>query len=80
MVVTMRRNTAERNFQLEGLLETFGDLVWDLRTTRKLIDGDAGEHALLHLDAAPLLRGRQRRYLAVRVPTRRDRDRDHRNL
>ncbi|VTR77240.1 ParA family protein [Cellulomonas hominis] len=43
VIVTMRRNTSEQNFQLEGLLETFGDLVWDLRTTRRLLGGDDQE-------------------------------------
>lgn len=43
VVVTMRRKTAEQNFQLEGLLETFGDLVWDLRTTRPLLGGGEQE-------------------------------------
>jgi len=39
VIVTMRKNTAEHAFQLEGLRETFGELIWDLRRTRRLLDG-----------------------------------------
>lgn len=39
IVVTRKRETAEAKFQIEGLNERFGDLVWDLRTT-KTIPGD----------------------------------------
>ncbi len=37
--MTRRRQTAEGDFQIEGLRERFGDLVWDLRTV-KIIPGD----------------------------------------
>jgi chromosome partitioning protein len=33
VVVTRLRETGEDRFQIEGLVEKFGDLVWDLRTT-----------------------------------------------
>ncbi|MFB7800432.1 MULTISPECIES: ParA family protein [unclassified Isoptericola] len=36
VVVTRKRNTAEHAFQLEGLVERFGELVWDLRTTKTI--------------------------------------------
>ncbi|MBE9924868.1 MULTISPECIES: ParA family protein [Cellulosimicrobium] len=39
VLVTRRRQTAEGDFQIEGLRERFGDLVWDLRTV-KIIPGD----------------------------------------
>lgn len=39
IIVTRKRDTAEAKFQIEGLEERFGDLVWDLRTT-KTIPGD----------------------------------------
>lgn len=39
VIVTRKRETAEARFQVEGLIERFGDLVWDLRTT-KTIPGD----------------------------------------
>lgn len=51
VLVTMRRPTAEHLFQLEGLAETFGDVVWDLRTTRALLDGSDVEVTPSHVPA-----------------------------
>lgn len=39
VVITMRKTTAEHTFQLEGLVNTFGDSLWDLRTSRPQPDG-----------------------------------------
>lgn len=36
VVITRKRSTAEADFQIEGVKERFGDLVWSLRTTRTL--------------------------------------------
>lgn len=51
VIVTMRKATAEQSFQLEGLQETFGDLVWDLRTTRRLNDGTELQVTPAHIPA-----------------------------
>lgn len=39
IVVTRRRTTKEHDFQIDGLREQFGDLVWDLGGLVKLPDG-----------------------------------------
>jgi chromosome partitioning protein len=39
IIVTRKRSTAEADFQVEGVIERFGDLVWNFRTT-KTIPGD----------------------------------------
>lgn len=36
VIITRKRSTAEADFQVEGVRERFGDLVWSLRTTRTL--------------------------------------------
>ena len=51
VIVAMRRPTAEHTFQLEGLAETFGNLIWDLRTTRRLLDGTEVEVTPSHIPA-----------------------------
>ena len=51
VVVTMRKPTAEHNFQLEGLADTFGKSLWDLRTTRVHLDGSAVEATPSHIPA-----------------------------
>lgn len=51
VLVTMRKQTAEHNFQLEGLRELFGDLLWDLRTTRPLVDGGQVDVTPSHIPA-----------------------------
>jgi len=39
VIVTRKRSTAEAEFQIEGVKERFGNLVWSLRTTRTLPGG-----------------------------------------
>lgn len=39
VVITRRRQTAEHDFQIEGIREQFGDLVWNLGGVVKLSDG-----------------------------------------
>lgn len=51
VIVTMRRATSEHNFQLEGLKDLFGDLVWDLRTTHVQEDGTEVEVTPSHIPA-----------------------------
>lgn len=36
VLITRNRATAEARFQVEGVIERFGDLVWSLRTTRTI--------------------------------------------
>jgi len=48
ILVTRRRPTAEADFQLEGLRERFGDLVWDLRTV-KIVPGADGTDSEVEL-------------------------------